>query len=433
MIHLTKAEPTNNAINVSDIASASLLTSMLTADSETEPYECQCGKIKGFRNIGVVCDTCQTKVDTAIKSQLIIQAPANRKFIIPHIYNMIELSISKHPFLGVFMGTVRIKSVPKSIANLVLATRELLQWEPGLNWLVENLIDTLKAMAIVSTETAANNLNDILSLIEYKDMVTDELRMPSKALNTINGKRRLSYVAAIEAAIEARKMRDNEARAANVQVAISEYARLEQAESHSGKTGTRKTIGSFVLNHTLRFTIIPECSVKTQVDEIFIPYKGAVTVFDSIIMGVLLDRSMSHLEASETINNSVNDFNKDIYDIMMTFLKDNRRGVVASFSRNPAQGFGSIPTSVIAHINEDPNDETIHIHGNSVGPMNADFDGDQLHIKIHIDDKSAVDYESLRLYNSMSMTLEPYGVNGKTACVMGSIPTGTEYLKHRKG
>ena len=120
-------------------------------------------------------------------------------------------------------------------------------------------------------------------------------------------------------------------------------------------------------------------------NEIIVPWKQTVTILEIEITGHLYRLGYTPIGAKRLINKAAYEIVPEI-DAFFKDIEDNRK-VIVQAGRNPSIEYLSRRSNFL-RVNRDLEDESIKISILSVGPYNADFDGDQMYMLFLTDNES---------------------------------------------
>ena len=196
--------------------------------------------------------------------------------------------------------------------------------------------------------------------------------------------------------IDDRPIREKERRTVNMLCRLAEAYEKYVKERFASKSGLiRKHIIASRANFSCR-AVITSITEAHDYDEIHIPWKTAVGVLRYHILNKLLKMGMSANQALSFINRYTRQYNPILDNIFQTLIKEavhkDREtgqmvtGIPALLNRNPSLGRGSIVRVRITKILTNPNETAFRMSILAVRSLNADFDGDALHVMLLLDD-----------------------------------------------
>lgn len=196
--------------------------------------------------------------------------------------------------------------------------------------------------------------------------------------------------------IDDRPIREKERRTTHMLCRLAEAYEAYIKERFASKQGlVRKHIVASRANFSCR-AVITSITEAHDYDEIHIPWKTAVGVLRYHILNKLLKKGMLANEALNFINKYTRQYHPMLDEIFKTLIKEavhkNQEtgqmvtGIPALLNRNPSLGRGSIIRVRITKILTNPNELAFRMSILAVRSLNADFDGDALHVMLLLDD-----------------------------------------------
>jgi len=150
------------------------------------------------------------------------------------------------------------------------------------------------------------------------------------------------------------------------------------------KAISRKHICSGNLPVTGR-RVITSITGLVDPNEIVIPWKLAVSMLSVHLTSMLYRRGFTPLKAMRHLNVSMYTVDPIIDDFLARMEKE--RKILGESHRNPSNEYLSIKSFWVS-VNRSLDDESLKISILACASYNADFDGDQMPIRIHLDNES---------------------------------------------
>lgn len=168
-------------------------------------------------------------------------------------------------------------------------------------------------------------------------------------------------------------------------------------------------------------------------DEMEVSYPVAFKLFEMHIAKKFIDnRSYTPMDVFEMRATYAKQFNKEIHQEMQTLCDDywGGRGWSANFLRFPYLTTLSSQNFFIPGycIGTDPLDTTFKISPLVLAGFNADFDGDEMVIMLHIDWKIKHLWSGTRPYHSAMDMNKPYSYSGLIGLPKAIVPTFNRFL-----
>ena len=135
-------------------------------------------------------------------------------------------------------------------------------------------------------------------------------------------------------------------------------------------------------NYSARNIIIPS-SGYLRADEIVMAYSTFMELYRSELINFYSKiHNCTIIEASKAWNRGTVRFDKNFYNIMNYMVTDKKckKYMWTLVCRNPCINQGSFQMMRVAHVTNEISNKTLTIPSNTLGPFNADFDGDVLNI-----------------------------------------------------
>ena len=135
-------------------------------------------------------------------------------------------------------------------------------------------------------------------------------------------------------------------------------------------------------NYSARNIIIPS-SGYLRADEIVMAYSTFMELYRSELINFYSKiHNCTIIEASKAWNRGTVRFDKNFYNIMNYMVTDKKckKYMWTLVCRNPCINQGSFQMMRVTHVTNEISNKTLTIPSNTLGPFNADFDGDVLNI-----------------------------------------------------
>lgn len=166
-------------------------------------------------------------------------------------------------------------------------------------------------------------------------------------------------------------------------------------------------------------------------DEVHAPWQWAVTILAVHIQNKLLRRGLTPRETFRVIDNASVDYCPlvdEIFDELMAECPEG--GIPISMLRNPTLERGSNQYFRITGVIKNRNDNALLMCVKAVKAPNADFDGDQLQIRLLIDNKEKRQFSRLSSYLHLLSTDQPNKIGGHITYHPEVITTANNFIKH---
>lgn len=398
------------------------VVSMLRTEYQQNTFStvasCACGAHKGnyYAGTDFICPEpeCGTPVVKPLSSNFTtkvwLKRPAQISgFINPAIYSILLLSlITKSPKIELMRFWIDKKERAAGIKLLRSKNPKLLQQiedfraslgiEYGYNSFVENIDDIV--MNLLNTKILNANIQKREELAEfwmrYKDRaISNYFPVPNKIMTIVETDKRSKYYAKeqLEVSLQFQTIADlfdeDDARAAkNEELLAPVYHKLVDAlnvlreVTMFGKYGgIRHSAGSGRLPFTGR-TIISGESGVCRTDTVILPWIFVSTILDKHLLSWLYRRGYTPIKAREVIVNASRTI-CPIVEEFVSWIEDNHYMMVTA-GRQPSIVYLSART-MFARFNRDINDLSMRIPITTTKPYGADYDGDQMYVRLVTD------------------------------------------------
>jgi hypothetical protein len=164
-----------------------------------------------------------------------------------------------------------------------------------------------------------------------------------------------------------------------------QYRKINNPKALFGKPAiNRKHVASGALPFTGRSVITSQTGIINP-DELLVPWKMCLSMFEYHITSFLYRRGHTPYEAIRRINQAAYHIDP-LIDEFFADMEDNRKMIIQA-GRNPSIEFLSL-RAFFLRVNRDLEDESIKIPILAVKESNADFDGDNVYIVAMVDNES---------------------------------------------
>lgn len=437
-----------------------------TDELDTAP-KCDCGYVSGGYNEGVVCSICHTKVerivDKPLVSQIWLRPPKGvPAFISPMFWNLFCKVFDTTKFSLLEWLTSRAY-VPGGRGDLntskdakVLAVTTALERagiERGMDFFYNNfdfiMNEILQPKPYLNhcSKSSQNNKNEAPENHSSKDKVCRQLRLivkhyrncifshflpfPSKLIMVSEEGSSVSYIdknmpAAFDAlktiiqlersamplreqTVETKTMRANKA--------FAEYYKNFRKTTYGKKAGiARRQQGSTRSPMSGRAVIAP-IATSHRYDELHTPWAWTISLCRTMIANKLLKMYFTPQQLFLFIDKCIvnctgsdGDLMEAIFDALID--ESPSKGIEVSMLRNPTLVRLSNQLFRIVKIIRDTNINAIMMSVLTIKGPNADFDGDQLQVKLLVDAVERDQFSRLGSHLGLMGTDTPFNVNG---------------------
>lgn len=381
--------------------------------------QCYCGQLKGEIRKGLTCGRCGQEVVSPMDIKLpylwMRSLDGYRGFINPAFWIQVSGLVSQSYDVLRWICDPRYKDpthvTPKRVIMILKGIPSL---KRSYKWLEENILTVLITLKN-SLPTKREKFDEYISM--YKDnedlIFTKVLPIPNKGMVIVERdyKGKSAYVdplTAVHDIVNGYVTRLN-SKKDYVLDALMAHSTFKSAYSSkvfirdylSGKYKlVRQHIYGTRVYFTARGTIVPLVGEHRH-DEIVPSWSIMVTLFRPHLLNKLRRKGMFYKDAKKLLITHVHRSHSLIEECLDELISESPySGIPAGFQRNPTLLPGSWVSVFIRRYNKDPNIKTIGMSDLITSLFNADFDGDQMHIMLYLDNAMAREMEAFRAYHS---------------------------------
>ncbi len=417
---------------------------------------CECGNLTGEHRIGLVCSNCNTPVtsvvDAVIESVLWIRAPRGVVALInPQMWILMQARFRVSKFDTIkYLCDPRYKPESVSAASQkAIEVLEDLKIPRGYNYFVNNfdaIIDTLVAQKVFILKE-----RDLFyELIrKYRDCIfTQYLPVPNKSLLVLEDTSTDTYadplIIDVIDAIQILIGVDTEPDITSIESYLNtdQYQKqLERIQRSSIRTKENRTVstidklakfyenyasaklgskpGAFrkhvfsTRSHMAFRTVTASITDAHHYDELHIPWKVGITVFNLHLINKLMKRGFTANQAIRFLNEKTFHYDPLIDELFTELIAESKNGkcIPCTIQRNPTMQLGSFQLTGITHVKKDPREQTTSTSIMTVRGMNLDFDGDQCNHYVPTDNFLGEKFKRLQSHKSVFSMDAPYEVS----------------------
>ena len=403
---------------------------------------CNCGYLRGGSVKGQLCNQCNTRALPATEKDLIpilwIETPKGiDAFITPIAWNMLNKGLT---FGGVSLLEWLcnpLYRLPNTRRNVKLEKLIKLGIKRSLNNFYRNfdsIIDQLVEARIIRPSTRSKQ--SVLEWIaQNRDCIfSKHLPLPNRATFIKEVTATTTYISkdftlAVDAisTIGLLCKEDNNynqnKRESYMVKAIKQFYEYYRYLFGKGmmarKEGWfRRHIYGSRLPYTAR-AVITSLTCRHQYDELILPWGLALSLFKVHITGKLLKRRKGNgipwnpLQIEALIITHYKRHHPLLDEILQELIEEcPDKGIPVLFQRNPTLKMLSAQLFFVTKIKTNPNDISISLPILAVKPMNADFDGDELNLKLLEDQKKANSARALMMHRGVMSLAKPRQISG---------------------
>ena len=365
---------------------------------------CECGLLVGTHKRGHVCNTClsvcQKPISHDFESILWVRAPNGvRPLMTPQVRLMLRNRFSKVGNDLIMWLTDRdyrpsSRPIPEYEQLLSLGVQR------GYNWFYDNfdeLLDTLYGLKGFERKPKNAGYHESIDLYELiksnRDCIfSNYLPMPNRSLLVIEKTNVGSYAKTIDiGAIDAiqsmlgidspvsiHNTTTKENRTARALDGLTNYIESVYGEVFGGKTGVFRKNAFGTREHFSTRTVATSITGAHDCKELHLSWGSGIGMLKYHLLNKLYLKDFLLNQSLRLIYKSADTFNPLINNIFNQLIAECRYwGIPVLHGRNPTLKRGSQQLLFITKIKK-PGDQTNSFSINIVGPMNADYDGDQL-------------------------------------------------------
>lgn len=367
----------------------------IETDNKITEYACNCERVVGRYNEGVVCPNCNTVVELKYSIELLRRGwidLGDYKIIVPAIYKKIKSYLTKKRL------------------------DEMIHYDP--NNPLHQKIDSAnpyRGIGIVEFERKyveiLNYYKNITTKPELYQILMDRKNITfSSKIYVMSSAHRPIYVSAREKSVQfhdmnklfvktladlnlIKKGRRTGRKAVEIISNIQQYLMQIHDLVINKIKGKEKLIRSSIISGRLwyssRMVIISETEID-DIDSVRMSYKGFLGMFELEIMNAMLrgygNPEFAKMTTAEcriylTKCKFSNKIDESIYSIIKSLIHDRKDdGVWVIINRNPSFDLGSLQTFRVADVFEDAEKNVLTIPHNSLMEFTGDFDGDVLNV-----------------------------------------------------
>lgn len=354
---------------------------------------CECGRITGGYNLGIVCSSCNTPVAEMFSKNLAprvwIRNPAGVALLInPMVWLMLSFKFTTAGFNLVewLCNTDYVPpgNKPQDVIDSVME----LGIPRGYNNFVNNFDDIVERLSNLKRFAKSKN-DDFLALVreQRESVFSPYLPLPNKALlireDTNVGSYIDQMVVSIVDAIQTIKSIDTPTAAYSVRQkenrtikTIVKLAKFYYDSFHlllAKKQGLIRRHNCGTRGHWTSRSVISSNTKPHNYDELEVSWGQAVTLLTVHLKNKLFKQGYTPNEASALLYAHTNKYHAELDRLMQEILDESayNRGLRGVYVRNPSLTRGSTQALWFAGYKKDPNDQTSSLSILDVVPYNA--------------------------------------------------------------
>jgi hypothetical protein len=420
---------------------------------------CQCKATQDFSNLGATCPACETKVTDMFADFspfLWVRAMEGMPmFISPMFLLELDRVVNIQVVGDATFSMVRWFSDKQYNPDVKTSSRQLLDiftkdenMERSYTWFANNIEYVI--VKITRYTTAATKVSKLKLLLDiYKKrrniIHVSVIPFPHKKFmihepNALGNYIQGSIPYLMNSALLFMKYKDDASvmlkeRATGRMLSFLTKAYLNIIDTFLAKKegGFRKNLFGLRGDYNMRAVIVP-IQGQHKYDELYIPWKSAIRIFEYHIRNIMYNRmGMTMNVISKMLSEAECKFDKTIYGVLETLIKEARDGVACILYRNPSQNNASIVRLRITHVTKDVGNETFALSPLTMPVMNADVDGDQCNVQLPLDNYMIDLLEPFAPHNTVSSVApNPLSVFGKVGVPDTVAMTMTNLIMEEK-
>jgi len=378
---------------------------------------CECGRVKGGYNLGIICSTCNTPVTELFSQELAprvwIRNPTGVALLMnPLVWNMLsfKFTISGFNLIEWLCNTDYVPpgNRPQELIDEVTS----LGIQRGYNNFVNNFDSIMDHLYELKRFSKSKN-DELRKLIkEQRDCVfCTHLPLPNKALlikedtnvgsfvdqmimSIINA---IQMIRSIDKATSAYTVRQKENRTVKTLVQLARFYYESYHLLFAKKQGLiRRHICGTRCHWACRAVISSNTGVH-EYDALELSWGQGITLLAVHLKNKLFKLGYTPNEATALLYEHTNKYHEGLDKLMEEIIAETpeQRGFYGVFVRNPSLSRSSTQRMRVPKIKKDPNDQTTSLSILSVTGFNADFDGDQMSLMLTLDNVMSEQTEGL--------------------------------------
>lgn len=387
-----------------------------------EPH-CECARITGGYNVGIICPVCRTPVQEIFSKELVprvwLRNPNGVALLMnPLVWTMLSSTFTISGF-NVIEWLCNTDYVPPGNApNVELEELREMGVLRGYNSFVNHFFQILECLFTLKkfARHRGGHLHKLLQ--EQRECIfSTHLPLPNKALlikedtnvgsfidemvvSIINA---IHMIRSIDTKTSTFTVRQKENRTVKTLVELSGFYYDNYHHFFARKQGLIRRNVCGTRGHWTSRAVISSNTGPHEYDELWLSWGQAVTLLSVHLKNKLFARGYTPNEAAEMLYRYTNTYHPLIDQLMQELIAEtpNHRGFSGIFVRNPSLSRASTERMRVTRAKKDPNDQTTSLSILSVKGYNADFDGDQMSLMLMLDNAMSRAAEALAPHKNM--------------------------------
>ena len=410
--------------------------------------QCNCGKYKEAYLENQICDECGSPIESVIKKKDPLvwfkKYEETEKFISPYFWLCLRTVLSTK--IDVLRYLSDTKYNPVQIPDWLRQCTAKLNYKRGYNNLIYSLSDILD-FAIKHSKFKERNkyeeliiykmlwerdrdkiLNEYMGLFNKRLFVVEETQM-GHYTNLILGEVKAIAYNYLLNNNEFTALEKKENIMSRIISGMSNITQNYLSENLQGKFGDfRKHLSGARMPFSFR-AVIRSMNISGHRDHLHIPWVAGITTFRPHLLNLLVNRfGMSCKKASAHLYEHTKKYCKILDECFKILINESPfGGIVVFFTRNPSLPMGSTQFKIITMVKSDVYDNCTSLSNLTVGPYNADFDGDAMMALMMLDNKMSRLAMSMKVHYSIPGDKRPADISSTAKLPSPTIMTLTNY------
>ncbi len=409
----------NSSVEQKEKLNATILTAY-SSDLLSNVPTCECGRITGEYNVGIVCSDCGSAVVNPhgnLESFVWLRAPEGvRALVNPSAWMMLTKCFTKGNFnLIHWLANDNYKTDAKEPDYLPII--KSYGFQRGLNYFVDNfdtIMEALLNLKAFKKTVTESHLEDFIKM--YRDCIFSQyIPLPNKTLLVIEETNSGAYIdpinigalnaihtlVGIDSPLSNFSVRQKERRTIACIDRLSEFYLEYYKSTLAKKEGIFRKHVYGTRSHFSFRAVISSITDPHNYDEIHIPWGVAVNALKLHLTNKLIWRGMNPNQINGFLYAHADRYSPILDELFQELIREAPdRGIDCVLNRNPSLMRGSCQALKITKVKIDPAIPTIGMSILICKSFNADFDGDALNCTLSVDNRIAKAMENLAPHKS---------------------------------
>jgi hypothetical protein len=384
-----------------------LIMMTYSSDLLSNVPSCECGKISGKYNIGVMCLSCGTEVKPILGEDLQpltwIRAPRGvHKLVNPIVWTMLKRRFNADKFNVIkWLCDTTYHPDPGAYPDVLNQVKEIqinnAPIRQGYNYFVENFDSIIQQLLELKAFRTRRGRTDALWKLlqdQRTAVFSDYLPIPHRTLLvretndtgnyvdpiTTGGLDALHMIAGVDTEYNTSPVWVKENRTVKTIDQLATFYEETYRITLASKEGVYRKHVFATRSHFSFRAVVSSITEHHEYDEIYIPWGVATSVFRIHLMNKLLRIGYTPNEAISFIDEHAQKFHPLLDKLFEEIIAEapNGRGIAATINRNPSLARSSIQRVYITKVKKDVMIPTASLSILIINGMNCDFDGKHL-------------------------------------------------------